>query len=269
MKKYIAVLMFAAASLTAASSSWAFQSIRVTTVTATVTTGGARVADFSLAIRSVSNPFGGNLGAITWSGVDPLSTQWKVADSLLVINSTVTDNNGGIKIYTDNTSATAVPRYVDPTPLDANDPDSLAGGLLKGTAGTTSAAPLPMAWSVKAASNTVPVAANPNHNGVNGNPTDTNAFQWLFMTDKSNWDGIDNNNDNDFTDANETAPLALDAAFPKVISSVGIHFGQADSEFGATPDGSNAFVYFQANFTGADVQQAYQTSALRVEAFIQ
>lgn len=277
MSKRIAVFSFVAAALAIATPSWAFQSTKIATMTASVTTGGAKLATFSHSIRSVTNPFGTNATAITWSGVDPLSTQWKIADQLVVINSTVTDANGGVKIYTDNTAADAVPRFVDPTPTNDNDPDSRAAGLLLGSAGTTSAAPLPMAWSIKASTKVV--------NGANENtgirprePNDSvipdltgsdNPYQWLYMTDKSNWDGIDNNDDGDFEDADESEPLALDAPYVKMLNHVGIHFTGEDTTFGGHPDGSNAFVYFQANFLGAQVQQAYQTTALRIESFIE
>lgn len=278
MKKQIAVMLFAvSATLISAAPTWAFVPTKITTVTATVTTGGTKVADYTLAIRNIGNPFGANQAALTWSGVNPLSTSWKVADRLLVINSTVTDNNGGIKIYTHNTHASALPQFVDPSPGDADDPDSRAGGLLKGTSGTTSATPLPVAWSIKTSSKVVGGLGEttgirprePNDSSIPNLTGSDNPYQWLYMTDLSNWDGIDNNNDGDYTDANETGPLAVDAAFPKMINSVGIHFGQADGEFGATPDGTNTFVYFQANFTGADVLQAYQTSMILVEAFIE
>ena len=277
MRKQLAVISIAAAFAAVAAPSWAFQSVQIATVTAGTTTGGAKVAQFSLAIKDVSDPFGANNpGSIGWSGVDPLSTQWKIADQLLVINSTVTDLNGGIKIYTDNTAADASPQFVDPTPGNTVNQDSLASGLLLGTSGTTSEPPLAMAWSIKASTrvveggdvNTGIGAADPN----NGPETATadNRFQWLFMTDEYNWDtGVDFNGDGDAVDEGDATAQALDSAFVTMINNVGIHFGQDDAEFGAHPNGEDAFVYFQANFSGAQVQQAYQTSTLRVEAFIE
>lgn len=250
-------------------SSWAFQSLGVSTITASAVTGGDRVADFSLVIRNVNDPFGANQPGLSWSNITPPSTQWKRSDQLIVINATVTDSGGGIKIYTDNTAGDAIPRFVDPSPSDSDDPDSLAAGLLKGETGTTSSTPLPMAWSIKAATGTLPTATEPNLNGLCSRPTDTNAFQWLYVTDKSNWDGIDTNNDGIYADCVDTKPLALDADFPKLFNRVGIHYGQSDTEFGAHPMGASAYIYFQANFSGAEVQQPYQTTTLRIEAFIE
>ena len=90
MKKYLAGMLIAVGAIVvSAMPSWAFQSVKITTITASVTTGGTKTADFTAIIRNVATPFTGTAAAITWSGVNPLSTQWKIADQLVVINSTV------------------------------------------------------------------------------------------------------------------------------------------------------------------------------------
>jgi hypothetical protein len=278
MKKYIAGMLVAAAALVASvAPSWAFQSVSITTITAQTTTGGTRTAAFTLVIRNVGTPLTGSVGTVNWTGVDPLSTTWKIADQLLVINSTVTDAGGGIKIYTDNNHAAANPRFIPPTAVSTA-PTSVAAGLVKvpavGT--TTSEAPLPMAWSIKTASKTVESgtvdtgigAADPQTGPETA--TRDNRFQWLNMTDKLNWaSGTDYNGDGDTTDPGDSGVKALDDPFLVMINKIGIHFGQAPTEFGAHPDGQNSFVYLEANFATADVQQAYRTNTLRVEAFIQ
>jgi hypothetical protein len=278
MKKYIAGMLVAAAALVASvAPSWAFQSVSITTITAQTTTGGTRTAAFTLAIRATNNPFGGNLATVGWTGVDPLATTWKMADQLLVINSTVTDAGGGIKIYTDNTHALANPRFVAPTAVSTA-PTSVAAGLVKVPAVgiTSSEAPLPMAWSIKTATKTVESGTVDTGIGAADPQTgpDTavrnNKFQWLNMTDKANWaSGTDFNGDGDTTDPGDSGVKALDDPFLVMINKIGIHFGQAPEEFGAHPDGQNSFVYLEANFATADVQQAYRTNSLRVEAFIQ
>lgn len=279
MKKRLALTALSAVALgVLATPSWAFQSVGITTVTAAVTTGGQRVAQFSLAIRNTSNPFGANVPTIAWSNVTPPTTQWKIADQLLVINSTVTDAAGGIKIYTDNTFAGAFPRFIDPTPGNRINVDSVASGLLIGVA-TTSVPGLPLAWSIKTSTriveggdvNTGIGAADP----VNGSTAavNNNRFQWLFYTDAYNWQfGIDRDGNGSVTVSNpqvDDLPLALDAPYVTMINQIGTHFGQAPNEFGAHPDGANSFVYMQANFTTAQVQTLYGTSAMRVEAYIQ
>ena len=277
MKKYIAGMVVAAGAIVAsAAPSWAFKSVQITTITAQATTGGARTAAFTLAIRNTGAPLGANQSAVNWSGVDPLSTTWKLADQLLVINSTVTDNGGGIKIYTDNTAADANPRFVPPVPGTPILPVNVAAGLVKAGAATTSESPLPMAWTIKTAPRLV--ESGTAETGVGAADPQTgpatavynNKFQWLFVTDKYNWaNGTDYNGDGDTGDAGDAAPLALDAPYVTMINKTGVHFGQADTEFGAHPDGANSFVYLEANFAGADVQQLYRTTALRVEAYIQ
>src|SRR5688572_25375879 len=143
MKHQIKVLVFAASALVGLTApSWAFQSVKITTVTAGARTGGALIADYTMNIRDVGNPFGANQSSITWSGVNVPNTQWKIADRLILLNSTVTAGGGGVQIYTDNTAADASPRFIDPTPGDKTNADSIASGLVRGTAGTTSVNPL-------------------------------------------------------------------------------------------------------------------------------
>jgi len=276
MRKRLTLVAFVAVAIGAAARpSWAFQSVKITTVTAGTFVGGPRVADFSLAIRDTSNPFGANRSSVTWSGVNPLTTTWKMADQLFIINSTVTDSGGGIKIYTDNTAAAANPKFVDPTPGNAFNPDSLSSGLLLASVSTTSVPGLPMAWTIKSStriveggSDTTGVGAADPNNGPTGQVYN-NKFQWLFFTDKYNWAlGVDLDGDN-VLEATEPQPQALDAPFVTMINSVGIHFGQAPNEFGAQADGTNTFVYMEANFATAQVQTPYQTNQLKVEAFIQ
>ncbi len=280
MKKLLAGLLVAAGALVvSAVPSYAFQSVSITTVTAQTTTGGVKTAAFTLIVRNVGTPLSGGGPAssnpVNWTGVDPAVTTWKLADQLLVINSTVTDVGGGIKIYTDNTAADAIPKFVPPTAVSTA-PTSVAAGLVKGGAATTSAPTLPMAWTIKTTTRTVESgtdvtgvgASDPNLGS--GAAVFNNRFQWLFVTDKSNWtNGTDFNGNGLTSDPGDSAPLALNAPYPTMINSIGTHFGQADTEFGAAPDGTNAYVYLEANFATADVQQLYRTTTLRVEAYIQ
>jgi len=279
MKKRLALTALLAVALgVVATPSWAFTSVGITTVTAAVTTGGQRVAQFSLAIRNTNNPFGANVPAVGWSGVTPPTTQWKMSDQLLVINSTVTDAAGGIKIYTDNQAAGSFPRFIDPTPANRINIDSVASGLLIAVA-TTSVPGLPMAWTIKTSTRIVEGgtdltgvgAADPNTGS--GAAVYNNRFQWLFYTDAYNWQfGIDRDGNGSVTVSNpqvDDLPLALDAPYVTMVNQVGTHFGQAANEFGAHPDGANSYVYMEANFTTAQVQTLYGTSAMRVEAYIQ
>ncbi len=277
MKKKLAVLAFVATAIGAWTPSWAFQLVQIETVTATAVTGGAKVARFNFVIRDAANVNGPNRPNLGWSGVDPLSTQWKMSDQVIVMASTVTDAAGGIQIHTDNTAADASPKFVDPTPGNLINPDSNAAGLLQGTSGVTSTV-LPMAWSIKDSSRTVESgtvntgigAADPNNGPITA--VYNTKYQWLFVTDKFNVQGIDYSGDGLVTpgpNSPDAAPFVNGAKYITMRNSTGIHFGQADGEFASVPQGQTNYVYFEANFLGSQVQQTYQTTTLRLEAFIQ
>lgn len=285
MKKQVrAVLVLIAAAIGMTTPSWAvFQSVGITTVTAQVTTTGTKSAAFNVRVRNVSSPLGADLGlTVNWTGIDPLAlgaNKWRIADQLLVVNSSVTDSNGGIKIYTDNTAADANPKFVDPTPGVPGTPnrinqDSLAAGLLKGASGTTSVKPLAMAWSVKTSSKIVELndvnrgigAVDPNVAPVAGY---NSSVQWFNMTDVYNWDdGVDFNGDGDSNDVGDATPQALDALFVSMIRIDGAHV-QKVGVFDPLTASKNAFVYLEADFTNAAALQTYKTSTLRVEGYIQ
>lgn len=249
-KSHIAVLAFMGVMFMGSAPAWAFRSVKITTVTANATTGGQPFADFTLAIRDVTDPFGDDRTAITWSGAVP--GNWLRSDQLLLIVSTVTGAGSGVQIYTDNTSLIdANPRFIDPTPADKTNPDSLAAGMLEAVASTTSFPPLAMAWSVKASSTTIPPAINPN--------TDP-AFQWLFYKDKYNDQAIPLMN---------VTPFVNGEPFITMINNRGIHGAQGPNDFFTHPDGAPAFVYIEADFTGADVNTPYATSVIRVEAYVE
>jgi len=88
------------------------------------------------------------------------------------------------------------------------------------------------------------------------------------MTDKSHWAAvIDYNGNGNSTDAGDQLVMTYDSAYVRMRTLAGIHFGQNDTDFGAIPQGSNAWIYMEANFSGANVLQAYQTNQLKIEAF--
>jgi len=271
-------MSIAAAALAAsATPSYAFKSVRIATYTATATTSGTNQADFTMRWATTANQNTINFGTTTlsWSSFDPLTTTWKMANQVIVMNSTVTDSLGGIVIYTDNTNAGAVPQFVFPVPGTPNNQANQAAGLLKGTAGTTSVAPLPLAWTIKTSSRTIEGGTDTTGVGAADPQTGlatavfNNKFQWLNMTDKGNWTaGLDYNGDGDSLDAGDQSAMGYTTPFVTIRNLSGIHFGQADTEFGAIPQGSNSWIYVETNFATASVLQAYQTNQLKVEAFI-
>lgn len=279
MKKQVrAVLVLIAAAMGMTTPSWAFKSVGITTVTAQVTTGGTKSAAFNVKVRSVSNPFGADLPLeVNWTGIDPQAlgaNKWRIADQLLVVNSSVTDSNGGVKIYTDNTATDANPKFVDPTPANKINKDSFAAGLLKGLSGTTSDVPLSMAWAVKTSTKIVELADtnrgigafDPNAAIVAGYNT---SQQWFNMTDAYNWEtGIDFNGDGDANDPGDALPQALDSTFLSFVRIQGAQVLKVDL-YDPLPASKNAFVYLEADFTNALPQQGYKTSTLRVEGYIE
>lgn len=259
MNKRIAIFAIVAAAFTASAPAWAFKSVARSTVTAQVTTGGAKIANVSVKIRNTSAPFGADQAAINWTGVSvPYAPGWKVADQFLLLVATVTDVNGGVQIYTRNMDNDALPKFVDPTPGDTSNADSNPAGLLMGTVGTTSSV-LPMAWSIKTASATIGadlVAADPNSGPETGAG---NRYQWLFMSDK-NTPAIPSTN---------TTAFSNGAEFVTAINGTGVHSAQGPAGFFAHPNGANSFVYLQASFSQAAAQQSYRTTTLTVESFIE
>jgi hypothetical protein len=133
-KQKLALLAIVAAVMTVlATPSSAFQSVQIATRAASVLTGGSLSASFTLKIRNTNDPLNPavDLATITWSGVTPPTTQWKIADQLMVLVATVTDGNGGVQIYTNNKASDSSYSFVDPTPGITNNPDSDPAGLLK------------------------------------------------------------------------------------------------------------------------------------------
>jgi len=258
MKKLVAVVLGLAAFAALSSSAWAFVPVARTTVTATVTTGGTRTAAVTVKIRTNTAPFGADQSQVTWSGVTPPSTQWKIADQFLLLNATVTDSGGGVQIYTRNMDSDASPKFEDPTPGDTSNTDSNPAGLLMGTSGTTTVT-VPLAWSIKGASATVGtdlLAADPNTGPATG---PGNKFQWLFMNDKNT----------PTIPATGTSAFVNGAAYVTAINVSGIHAASGEADFFTFPDGSNSFLYVQANFSAAAAAQAYKTSTLTIESYLQ
>src|SRR5262249_7436338 len=122
--------------------------------------------------------------------------------------------------------------------------------------GNTSANTLPVAWSIKTDTATVGanlLPAEPN------NASDTNSFQWLYMSDKGITTDIPSTNTKAFANADP---------FVTMIKQLGVHGAQGPTQFFADPD-RISYVYLQSNFVTAASQTTYKTNRLTVEAFIQ
>jgi|GEM_PF-5630538 len=264
----------------------AFTSRQTATVSASATTSGTGAISFTLNKRSITNP-GVDLPATTalsW-GSPAGGSNWAISGVLLHLRATVTMAPAGIQIYTDNTNATASPRFEDPTPTVTTNIDSNPAGLVyvpNTTLGERADRTISMAWTIKLTPKTVGSAdvtsgllpADPNEGPLTGAD---NRFQWLYVTDLRT-PAIDNDGDGtpgETANPTATPPQMAETrafvpgnAFATMISDRGFHYGQADTEF-APPVFNNreAWVYMQGDFRAALPGKTYTTNRLIVEAY--
>ena len=224
----------------------AFSSVSRTTSTAIAPLTGAGTVAMSVFLKNLSD--NSTTTQVYWSGVS-LPTSFVRASAYAQVDSTVTAAGGAIQIYTDNTAADASPQFTYAGSTSSVNPSGLVDT-------TTTTKALPLVWSVKDTTTTAPTAADPTNSG------DANSFQWLFMKDRQTPTNVSLGS-TQFTDGEAfvTVKRVVDNG------NSGMHFGQADTEFGAaaSPD----FVYFEADFRNAVTPRTYKTSVLRLEAYTQ
>jgi hypothetical protein len=265
MKRLLALLSVVIATISiGVPAAQAFTSVKVGVVTASATVGGTPIADFTLTLRDVTTPISGPTRTqLNWSGVTASATGWKIADQLIVLNSTVTDRSGGVQIYTDNKSGAgtpADPQFVDPSPADATNSDSNGAGLIYADPSGKTAEVLPMAWSVQGSTKVVGTSLLPVDPNAPAATGPASPAQWLYMSDKGTTANIPSTN---------TSAFANGADFVTMINALGIHAAQGPTGFFSFPDGQNSYVYLQTNFAGASASSTYLTKKLTVEAFTQ
>ncbi len=234
-KKLALATVLSAVSAFAAVPSWAaFATVSKATVTASAVLSGAGQVAMSLSVRNVSN--NAVAANVSWTGITlPFTSNsgWKVADQYILLNSTITAANGGIQIYTENRAADFTPK--------ASTATALIAGLVDNTDNTKI---LPMAWAVRnstvSVASVVPPAGDPDV-----------IFQWLY-----------------FKDPGSASPdtLSNGELYATVKNATGIHFGPANTEFGAGLLPAIDYVFFQANFTNALTPRTY-SGRIRIEAF--
>ncbi|RLD18992.1 MAG: hypothetical protein DRI36_00090 [Caldiserica bacterium] len=175
---------------------FSFTSQGISTVTATAELTGEGIVQMSIEIKNVLTH--STTTQIYWSGIT-LPTGWEVADSYILLHSTITAASGGIRIYTDNKSADANPQYTG----------SDSGGGLVDTSDTTKK--LPIGWKITEDTTTVS-AADPDSDS-----------SWFYFKDKS---------DSDFWINADTQDYST------VKKADGIHYNQGSSNYGGgtSPD---------------------------------
>ena len=247
MKRSIpALLVFVLAVLAPMGAQAAFSSVSRSTITAIAPLTGAGTVAMQVFLKNLSD--NSTTTQIYWTGVT-LPISFVRSGAYAQIDSTVTAAGGAIQVYTDNTASDASPQFTYTGSTTSANPVGLVDM-------TTTTKALPLAWSVKDTTTTAPTAANPTDSG------DPNSFQWLIMKDRQTPTSAALGS-TQFTDGEPyvTVKRVVDAG------NSGIHFGGADTEFGAAsaPD----FVYFQADFRNAVTPRTYKTSVLRFEAYTQ
>jgi len=244
MKKYVVPLLILGCAVLIPVKGFAFTSVSRTTSTAVSILSGTGQAAMDIIIRNLSD--NSTTTQVYWTGVT-LPSGYVASNAYIQLNSTLTAVGAGIQIYTDNEASDANPKFTLPGGVTVGQAGSNPAGLVDTT---TTTAVLSMAWSIKATTTTAPTAADPT------STTDANAAQWLFFEDR-NTPTIASQN---------TVAFADGATFIAVkLAGSGIHFGQANTAFGAAPSPND--IYFEANYSGAVTPRAYKTTTLRLEAY--
>jgi hypothetical protein len=207
---------------------------------------------FDVSLNNISD--GQSAGSIDWTGAVNLPTGWVRANQYIQMNIDMPVSPWGVQIYTDNTNGTGNTQFTGNT--SSTNPAGLVDT-------TDQVGTLPVAWSVKVSSPGystpfAPIAAEPNDNGLNGNPTDPNAFQWLYMKDAQTKNI-----------PNTSTIFVPGDPFMQVQNNLGIHYVQGitldSTDFGA--QNPPVFIYLEANFNGAVIPRTYTTSKLIIELF--
>ncbi len=225
----------------------------------------------SVTVKNVSD--NSSASEMSWLGVNARDG-WRLAKQYIQLDAQpISKDPWGIQIYTDNKNASSAPQFVDPSPTNTTNMDSNPAGLLIDIPGqTTTYMTLPIAWSIKKDTTTAPVAANPNDNGINGHPTDSNSYQWLFMKDRGtptmdgDGDGLTGGafDITAFADGDRYIRVMQKSTISGARGSVHMFSGPVGNDFFDTL--SPNFLFFESDFTGAPAQVTYRTK-LTLEFF--
>jgi len=205
---------------------------------------------FNVALKNISDQSPAT--QLSWNSPVALNG-WSVSNQYIELQVDAESEGWGVQMYTDNTG----------TLIPAN-PTYIVSGSSNPAGMVEVADPhytVPLAWSVKAGTQTptaaAPVAAEPNNNGGKcaAANTDPNSFQWLYMQDVQT-PAVSSLCQNGFQNGDP---------FSVVQNNQGIHFGQSPTQFGAAVPPN--YVFLQANFGVAFAQQQYQTHSIIVEFF--
>lgn len=168
--------------------------------------------------------------SITFSRVNliGLPTSWVVADQYIELNVDIATTSWGIRIYTDNTSADANPKYTG-----VGNPAGLVDT-------TTTTKRLPMGWTIEHSTRTFfQLGTGKPGSWVSG------GYQWKWFKDR---------NTQSFIDAKD---------YVTVWNNRGLLWNDSDRDSKNTPN----YIYLSADFTTAVTPRTYKTSTLRIELY--
>ncbi|MFH1714850.1 MAG: hypothetical protein ABH857_01475 [Elusimicrobiota bacterium] len=212
----------------------AFTSMSVSTNSASALLTAAGSAEMMVELRDIVGAgYGVSVSSIYWSGITVGVTDFKAADTVLVVHATSTVTNWGIRIYTDNKDGSANPQYTG-----TGDPAGLV-------AGDDGAITLPMCWRITANTtdtlNILEDGSNKLYEQSLG--SSYNCYVWM-------------------QDFNTTGFYSDDYAV--IWNENGIHHAEG-ANWGASA--SPNFIYLGAKFTNATSPRTYSTNQLKVELY--
>jgi len=188
---------------------------------------------------------------LSWTVTVPQDKWVRANQYLEIIDQPITNDGWGVQIYTDNTNASAVPKFVDPTPTKPNNKDSNPAGLLWVSGGPTSSITLPIAWSIKDNFADAPPAHDPDDKGSN------DSFQWLYFKDSAT-PAIDLNENGQIGDLQDGTPFVLGESWVTTMNGNGIHGVQGPVGSDYFPSSGPDYVFIEGNFSTGAAQVTYK-----------
>ncbi|MBN1823951.1 MAG: hypothetical protein JW803_06515 [Endomicrobiales bacterium] len=255
MKKLLFIMAFVVLAAGSMSSLFAFTTVTRSTYTAGVTLTAGGTVYVNLAVRHLSDELT-TCTSIWWdpSQIIVGSTEWRRADAMMIMWSTVTIAGSGIQIYTDNMAADATPQ-INITHVSSTNPAGLIA------LNDSSYTPLPMCWRVVDVSTDSLTIEQQTGSPYSLFSTELGGESggypcFIYMKDRAD-QSVPTKNVDPFTDGMDYV----------CIKQAGNGIQHAADTFGSasSPD----YIYFGAKFTDALAGETYRTTTMRIERYTQ
>jgi hypothetical protein len=267
MREYMAGLAAIGFVMAASAPSHAtFASKGKDTLSASAVVGGTAtitITSYSILTRA-SNA---SASSIVWTSTAPTpGAGWLVADDYIQMVTDINTSDGGVQIYTDNTNASASPKFTGSISSYTVTP----AGLVDNTDTTQK---IPTAWM--ASTTTVPgiVAIDPNANSGT-------SYLWFYNEDHAqvavpslNTSAFGNGDPYATVYASPGTPLVANSpngtttGYTTTATDSGLHYAQGPTQFGGYQEIATTNIYIEANFATALQGTTYSTGELVLEAF--